>query len=119
MLVILTIILVILGYKYFGVIGVAAATSFGMMLINIVKMIEVKVFYKIFPYEIKNIVLTVIVFCSFYFIKMINLNVQNLIGRLFANFSLSLITAALAVTLIYFFQIKNTIKNPYFLFFRF
>src|SRR4051794_5602940 len=117
MVVIITIILVILGYKYFGVIGVAAATSFGMMLINIVKMIEVKVFYKIFPYEIKNIVLTAIVFCSFYFIKMINLNVQNLIGRLFANFSLSLLTAALAVTLIYFFQRKKyNYKNVLFVF---
>jgi len=105
--VVFTIILVILGYKYFGVIGVAAATSFGMMLINIVKMIEVKVFYKIFPYEIKNIIMTLVVFCSFYFIKVININVQNLIGRLFANFSLSLLTAVFAIAVLYFLQRKK------------
>ena len=105
--VVFTIILVILGYKYFGVIGVAAATSFGMMLINIVKMIEVKVFYKIFPYEIKNIIMTLVVFCSFYFIKVININVQNLIGRLFANFSLSLLTAVFAISVLYFLQRKK------------
>lgn len=105
--VILTVVLVILGYKYFGVIGVAAATSFGMMLINIVKMIEVKVFYKIFPYEMKNIVLTLVVFCSFYFIKVINISVHNLIARLFANFSLSLLTAAIAVATLYFLQRKK------------
>jgi O-antigen/teichoic acid export membrane protein len=103
----LTLILVVLGYKYYGVLGVAAATSFGMMLINIVKVIEVRIFYKIFPYELKNIILTVVVFLSFYFIKMIDINVQNLIRRLLANFGLSLFTAGLAVMVLYFFQRKK------------
>ena len=70
-------------------------------------MIEVKVFYKIFPYEIKNIIMTLVVFCSFYFIKVININVQNLIGRLFANFSLSLLTAVFAISVLYFLQRKK------------
>jgi O-antigen/teichoic acid export membrane protein len=99
----ITIALVFVGYKYYGVVGVAAATSFGMMLINIVKVIEVKIFYKIFPYEIKNVVLTVTVFLSFFFIKLININVQSLIVRLFANFSLSLITSLLIVAIPYLF----------------
>jgi hypothetical protein len=105
--VILTAVLVIVGYNYFGVVGVATATSFGMMLINIVKVIEVRVFYKIFPYEIKNIALMLIVFCSFYLIRMINLNIQNLITRLFVNFSLSLLIAFLSVLSVYAFRRKK------------
>jgi len=100
-IVILTIGLIIAGYRYYGVIGVAFATSLGMMLINIVKGIEVKIFYKIFPYELKNILLTLIVFASFYFIKIININIQNLIARLLTNFSLSLLTSLLAVAIWY------------------
>ncbi|HXL56037.1 MAG TPA: oligosaccharide flippase family protein [Chitinophagaceae bacterium] len=103
----LTIVLVIVGYRYYGVVGVAAATSFGMMLINIVKVIEVKIFYKIFPYEIKNIILTLIVFFSFYFIKMIHINIQSLVPRLFTNFSLSLLTALLAIAILYVLQRKK------------
>lgn len=105
--VILTLGLIIAGYRYYGVIGVAAATSLGMMLINIVKVIEVKIFYKIFPYELKNILLTLIVFASFYFIKIININIQNLIGRLFTNFSLSLLTALAVISVLYFFTRKK------------
>jgi O-antigen/teichoic acid export membrane protein len=103
----LTLGLVIAGYKYYGVIGVAAATSLGMMLINVVKVIEVKIFYKIFPYETKNILLTLIVFVSFYFIKVVNINMQNLIARLFTNFSLSLLTSLLAVTMLYMLRGKK------------
>jgi len=97
----LTVALVIIGYKYYGVVGVATATSFGMLLINVVKVIEVKIFYKIFPYEIKNIALTIIVFLSFFFVKLININIQNLIVRLFTNFSLSLLISVLVVATAY------------------
>jgi O-antigen/teichoic acid export membrane protein len=100
-IVFLTLGLIIAGYKYYGVIGVSAATSIGMMLINVVKVIEVKIFYKIFPYELKNILLTLIVFVSFYFIKVVNINMQNLIARLFTNFSLSLLISLLAVAMLY------------------
>jgi len=106
-IVILTLVLVIEGYKYYGVIGVAAATSLGIMLINIVKVIEVKIFYKIFPYEFKNILLTLAVFVSFYCIKMININIQNLILRLFINFSLSLLTAFSVVAILLVLQLKK------------
>lgn len=103
----LTIALVFAGYRYYGVIGVAAATSFGMTLINIVKVIEVKVFYKIFPYEFKNIILTVMVFMSFYFVKLFNLNISNLVIRLIVNFSLSLIISVVLIAIIYFLKAKK------------
>jgi O-antigen/teichoic acid export membrane protein len=99
-----TIVLVIVGYKYYGVLGVAAATSFGMMLINIVKVIEVKIFYKIFPYEIKNILLTLIVFISFFSIKLIHINIQSLVFRLFTNFGLSLLATLAVIAVFYLIQ---------------
>lgn len=105
--VILTAALIIVGYNYYGVIGVAAAASFGMLLINIVKVIEVKIFYKIFPYEVKNVVITLIVFLSFYFIKMININIPGLMARLFTNFSLSFLTALVAIVILYSLQGKR------------
>ena len=106
-IVILTTVLIMLGYKYYGVIGVAVAASFGMTLINILKVIEVRIFYKIFPYEIKNIILTVIVFFSFYFVKVININVQGLIPRLFTNFGLSVLIALVVIGILYSLQNKK------------
>jgi O-antigen/teichoic acid export membrane protein len=106
-IVILTAVLIVFGYKYYGVIGVAAAASFGMMLINILKVIEVKIFYKIFPYEMKNIVLTIVVFLSFYFVKMININIESLIPRLMANFSLGSLIALLSGGSLYIIQRKS------------
>ena len=103
----LTVGLLFTGYKHYGVIGVAVATSVGMVLINIVKVIEVKIFYKIFPYELKNVLLILAVFLSFYCIKMLNINIHNLIVRLFINFSLSLLTAILIVSVFFILEKKK------------
>lgn len=108
---VLTIVLNIVCYKYYGVIGVAAVTSFGLALINIVTVIEVKIFYKIFPYEFRNILLTLIVFISFYFVKVINIPIPNLIARLFISFSLSLLTAILVIAMVFALQRKKFSYN--------
>jgi O-antigen/teichoic acid export membrane protein len=99
--VLLTLGLIMAGYKFYGVIGVAAATSIGMMLINIVKVIEVKVFYKIFPYEFKNILLTLVVFASFYLVKIFRIDIQALIPRLITNFSLGLFISLVAAGMLH------------------
>ena len=115
---VLSLILNYFGYKLYGVLGVAVATSIGIMLINIVKVIEVKIFYKIFPYEVENILLTIIIVFSFFIIKTLNINIHNLIFKLITNFSLGLFTAILAGGVLYVFIGKKYNYNTLLLYFN-
>ena len=114
----LSLILNYFGYKLYGMLGVAAATSIGVMLINIVKVIEVKIFYKIFPYEVENVVLTMIILFSFLIIRMCNININNIIFKLITNFSLGLLTSILACGVFYVFIDKKYDYNTLLLYFN-
>ncbi|WP_242918069.1 lipopolysaccharide biosynthesis protein [Pontibacter liquoris] len=103
-IVLLTGAMIFFGYKYFGVLGIAAATSIGVMLINLVKVIEVRFFYKIFPYEWDNLFLIMLTFLAFYSVSRLHIGFDNLLLRLAANFALGLMTASVAIISFYYLK---------------
>ncbi len=115
---VLSLVLNYFGYKFYGVLGVAVATSLGVMLINIAKVIEVKIFYKIFPYEVENVLITIIIVFSFFIIKTLNINIHSLLFKLITNFSLGLLTAILTGAVLYFLIGKKYNYNPLLLYFN-
>ena len=109
-IVVLTIVLIFFGYKYYGVMGVAAATSFGVMLINIVKVVEVRIFYKIFPYELDNVIMIICAFIAFYSISLLNVNFDNLLFKLSVNFLLGLSITSIPIASLYYLKVGGKYK---------
>ncbi|MFD2512312.1 lipopolysaccharide biosynthesis protein [Pontibacter locisalis] len=106
----LTILLNIIFYKAYGFIGVAIATSTGVTIMNILRVIQVKYYLNMFPYNIENIWLTIIAFISFGLVWLVGINPDNLILRLILNFSTGTIIAALATSAFYKFRGQTFIK---------
>jgi len=98
--VVLTICLGYFGYKTYGIIGLAIVTSIGTMIINIVKVIEVKILYKIFPYQLQNLFLTILVIMVFYAVRLMHVQFTNQILQLACNFLLGMSGALFFVILV-------------------
>lgn len=109
-IVILTLAFLFLGYRYYGVLGVAAATSVGVLLINLVKVIEVKLFYNIFPYELHNVYLIVLTFLSFYSVSLLNIGFDSLLLRLATNFVLSLLVTSIPLLFFYYHRTGSKLR---------
>lgn len=82
---ILTVIMMIVFYRLLGFLGVAIASTAGLAIINIVRVIEVKYFYNIFTFEYENILLTLIVLGAFFIIRLVGIVPGNLILMLSLN----------------------------------
>lgn len=98
---ILTIILNFIGYKYYGIIGVASATSIGVIIVNLLKVAEVKYFLKMFPYNMENVWLTVIAFASFGLVKMLGFVFHHILLLMLLNFTTGTVIAAIVASLFY------------------
>ncbi len=82
---VLTAVLMVIFYRLFGFVGVAVATTTGLAVINIVRVIEVKYFYNIFTFEFENLLLTAIVLGAFYIIRFVGIVPHNIILMLSVN----------------------------------
>ncbi|WP_266204899.1 oligosaccharide flippase family protein [Pontibacter kalidii] len=102
--VVLAIVLNFIGFRYYGVLGVAAASSLSLALINLIKVIEVKYYYNIFPYELENLVLIVLAFMAFYAVSLLPITIDNLLLRLLTKFTLSFALAAIPIAFFFFLK---------------
>ncbi|HUQ65646.1 MAG TPA: oligosaccharide flippase family protein [Flavitalea sp.] len=91
----LTTILMVIFYRLFGLIGVAIATTTGLTVINIVRVIEVKFFYKILTFEYQNLLLTAIVLSAFYIVRLVRIVPDNIILMLSINLLVGTLIAVL------------------------
>lgn len=91
----LTAVLMVVFYRMFGFIGVAIASTTGLTVINIVRVIEVKYFYNIFTFEFENLLLTLIVLGAFCIIRFVGIVPHNLILMLSLNLLAGTIIAIL------------------------
>jgi hypothetical protein len=89
-------------YRFFGFVGVAVATSTGLFIINVARVIEVKYFYNIFTFEYENLLLTVIVLGAFCVVRLIGILPANIILML----SLNLLTGTILAVLMTAFVSK-------------
>lgn len=88
--IILNIVLNIIGYKLYGITGIALAAGVSLAFVNILKVVEVKIIYNIFPYKISTIFLALISFFSYYIVKVVQININNIIIKIGVNFLLGL-----------------------------
>ncbi|TPE42983.1 MATE family efflux transporter [Pontibacter mangrovi] len=107
---VLTAFLNVIGYQLYGFIGVAIATSIGVTIMNLLRVIQVKIFLKIFPYDIENVVLTLIAFTAFISVRMFNFNPGILILKLGLNFIIGTVIAAILASAFYKLRGQNFIK---------
>jgi O-antigen/teichoic acid export membrane protein len=108
---ILNIIGNILGYKLWGILGVAISTSICIAIINILKVIEIKFIYNIFPYDLQNVIIAILVFVIFRLTKMMNIHCKYLIVQLGINFTVGLLLILFVILLMNKIFNINLLKN--------
>lgn len=110
---VLTTILSYLGFKLYGLNGIALATSLGIAIVNLVKVVEVKWFFKIFPYDWENLCLTIIALASFCLVRVACFSSQNLILKLVINFAAGTAVSMIIAFLFYKMKGQTLIKNSH------
>lgn len=101
----------IFGFKLFGIAGIAIGTCFSLAVVNIIKVIQVKMVYKLFPYSIDMIIVSFISFISFFLIKIFEIKFTNIIFRIGINFIIGMIIYIILLSIIYRKKILTMINK--------